>query len=161
MPNTPTRERLGSLVAELLVSAAFVFAEIAEEKPWAAGGLLNARLTLTHGAEFELALCVPGGLAPELAANLLALEPDSAEAKANASDAVGELANMLAGILAVEIFGRDVVCKIGVPRVACETAADHDSHFGRVSCRVSLQTEEGYRVDAALAGIPPESGGAS
>jgi hypothetical protein len=151
MSNKPTRDRLGTLVIELLESAAFVFAEIVDEKPSQAGDILGARIALEHGERVELSLCIPSALGPELAANLLALESDSEEAKTSARDAVGELANMLAGMLAVEVFGRDVVCKIGVPQVACETAVEHDRHRGSAVCRVTLQTENGHRVDATLA----------
>jgi CheY-specific phosphatase CheX len=158
MVSKPTRERLGALVSGLLESAAFVFTEIVEDKPWASGDILGARVTLEHGERAELSLCLPSDLAPELAANLLALESDSEEARSSAGDAVGELANMLAGTLAVEVFGRDVVCKIGVPRVAPEAAADHDHHFGLAVCHVALQTDNGQRVDAALAVVPAETG---
>ena len=158
MDSKPTRERLGALVIELLESAAFVFAQTAEEKPSAASDILCARIVLEYREQVELSLCVPSQLAPELAANLLALEPDSDEAKSGAGDAVGELSNMLAGSLAVEIFGRDVVCRLGMPRVASETGVDHDRHFGRAPCRVSLQTEDGHRVDVTLAEIPAEAG---
>jgi hypothetical protein len=158
MSDKPTRERLGSLLVELLESAAFIFAEPAEEKPWAEADLVGARLVLEHGERVELALCVPAELAHTLAANLLALEPDSEEARTSAGDAVGELANMIAGTLAVEMFGVDVVCKIGVPRVAPETGLEHDGHFARAGCRVSLRTEDGYRVDASLSDPSAEAG---
>ena len=157
MSDKPTRERLGSLLIELLEGAAFVFAEVSDDKPWAEGDLLCARLVLEHGERVELALCVPGELARTLAANLLALEPESEEAKTSAGDAVGELANMIAGTLAVEMFGADVVCKIGVPRVAPETGVEHDGHFGRARTRVSLRTEDGHRVDASLSAVATEA----
>jgi hypothetical protein len=158
MSDKPTRERLGSLLVELLEGAAFVFAEITDEKPWAAGDLLSARLTLEHGERVELSLCVASELAQTLAANLLALEPESEEAKASAGDAVGELANMIAGTLAVEMLGADVVCKIGVPQVVPETGVEHDGHLAHARCRVSLHTEDGHRVDASLAEVSTEVG---
>ena len=160
MSNQPTHERLASIVIEMLESAAFLFAVTADEKPWAADKILNARLVLEHQDRFQLSLCVPSELALTLAANLLGLEPESEEAKASTGDAVGELANMVAGILAVEIFGRDVVCRIGVPEVGPEQGLDHDTHFTNTPCRVSLNTEEGYRIDASLAALPAQVGGA-
>jgi hypothetical protein len=145
-----TPERLGSLVTELLESAVFVFAEAIESTPWDAAELWSAHLELEQGEKVQMALCVPKELALTLAANLLGLEPDEEDAKQSLCDAVGEMANMLAGTLAVELFGKDVVCRIGVPKTIEETGAEHEAHAGKAFCRVSLKTEEGQRLDACL-----------
>lgn len=150
MSNSMTSERLGNLVAELLESAVFVFAENIESTPWDATGLWSAHLELEKDEKYQLALCVPKELALTLAANLLGLEPDEEDAKQSLCDAVGEMANMLAGTLGVELFGKDVVCRIGVPTTIEETGAEHDAHASKAFCRVSLQTEEGQRLDACL-----------
>ncbi len=116
MTSRPTRERLGSLIVELLENAAFVFAETTVEKPWAASDILCARVVLEHGERVELSLCVARELAVVMAANLLALEPDSEQAEASASDTVGELANMVAGSLAVEISAETWCARSVCPR---------------------------------------------
>ncbi|HEX7596962.1 MAG TPA: chemotaxis protein CheX, partial [Polyangia bacterium] len=129
MSNQLTRERLASVVIDLLESAAFMFAVTSDEKPWVAEEILHARLILGHEERFQLSICVPSELGLTLAANLLGLEPDSDDAKAGIGDSVGELANMVAGLVAVDLFGPDVVCKIGVPQVLPEQGLDHDTHF--------------------------------
>jgi hypothetical protein len=150
MSNVMTSERLATVVTELLESAVFVFADKVESTPWDIPAIWCACLELEHEQKIQMSLCVPKELALTLAANLLGLEPDSVEAEASLGDAVGEMANMLAGILAVELFGSDVVCKIGVPKVIQGTGADHDAYAAKAFCWASLKTEEGYRMDACL-----------
>ena len=50
----------------------------------------------------------------------------------------------------VMLFGKDVVCRIAVPRTSEETGAEHDAHAAKACCRVSLNTEEGHRMDVCL-----------
>ena len=159
MRNHLSAEQLASSVIQVLESAAFVFAERIDEAPWPVATAAGAHVTLEHGDQARLTLCVAPTLGTVLAANLLGLEPDSEEARTSAADAVAELANMLAGVLAVELFGRDVTTRIGVPRLVEESAADHEQHLAAATCRVALLTEEGERIDVTLAppSAPPES----
>jgi hypothetical protein len=156
MSNPMTPERLGTVVAELLESAVFIFAEDAAITPWDASVLWSAHLEMEHEEKVDLALCVPKELGLTLAANLLGLEPDEEDAKQGLCDAVGEMANMLAGILAVDLFGGDVVCRISVPQTAEETGAEHDAHAAKAFCRVALKTEDGQRLDACLTKVGQE-----
>jgi len=156
MSNPMTPERLGAAVTELLESAVFVFAEEIATTPWNATGLWSSHLEMEHGEKVQLVLCVPRELGLTLAANLLGLEPDEDDAKQGLGDAVGEMANMLAGILAVELFGSDVVCRISVPKITEETGAEHDAHAAKAFCRVSLKTEDGQRLDACLTKVGDE-----
>ena len=63
---------------------------------------------------------------------------------------MGELANILAGALAVNLFGKDVVCQIGIPVVAIEAGRLAEDHLTHSTCRVNLLTEEGYGLAVAL-----------
>ena len=150
MSNSMTSERLNAAVTELLESAVFVFAEPIEVEPWDEPTVWCARLELEHGKRVQMSLCAPKELALILAANLLGLEPDSAEAQESLGDAVGEMANMLAGVVAVDLFGKDVVCRIGVPTITRGSGANHDAFAAKAFCRSSLKTEEGHRIDACL-----------
>lgn len=156
MSKPMTSERLGTVVSELLESAVFVFAEAIESTPWNATSLWSARLEIEQKEKYQLALCVPKELGVTLAANLLGLEPDEDEAKAGVCDSVGEMANMLAGILAVELFGADVVCRISIPKTHTETGAEHNAHAALAFCRASLNTEEGQRLDVCLVKVGEE-----
>jgi hypothetical protein len=150
MSNCMTSERLSALMTELLESAVFVFAEDIESTPWNDPVIWCASLELEQERMVQMSLGVPKEMALLLAANLLGLEPDSAEAQESLGDAVGEMANMLAGTLAVELFGKDVVCRIGVPKVTQGSGADHDAFAQKAYCRASLKTEESHRIDVCL-----------
>ena len=150
MASAPNSESLARTLIGLLADAAFVFAEPtamplpADENP------LVARLTLEHGATWELCVCVQEKLGNMLAANLLGTESETKEARAAAADAVGELTNILAGALAVELFGKDVVSRIGFPAVTLETARAVGDRLAKSTCRANLLTEEGYALAVAL-----------
>ncbi len=146
-----TAERLAAHTTGVLESAAFVFADQTESQDWPNGGAISARLLMEHGQKVALRICAAHEFGPLLAANLLGMEPDSDEARASAGDAIGELANMLAGGLAAEIFGKGVISKITIPKVTQETRAEHLKHLEGVTCRIALITEEGFRLDASLA----------
>lgn len=143
-------ERLAALTTGVLESAAFVFADQAESPEWPQGGALSASLIMEHGQRVVLHICAAHDFGPLLAANLLGMEPDSDEARASSGDAIGEYANMLAGGLAAEIFGKGVISKITIPKVTQETRGEHMKHVEAAACRVALITEEGFRLDASL-----------
>jgi CheY-specific phosphatase CheX len=111
---------------------------------------LVARLTMELGERWELCVCVEEKLGQLLAANLLGTESETGEAQAAASDAVGELANILSGTLALNLFGKTVVCKIGIPVVVMESGRAVDECLAKSACRVNLETEEGYVLAVAL-----------
>jgi len=150
MASPPSSELLARTLISLLADAAFVFAEPvatsmpAGENPWV------ARLTIEHGESWELCVCVQDKLGPLLAANLLGTESETGEARAAAADAVGELANILAGALAVELFGKDVVCNIGIPVVTIATGDAVGDCLAKSTCQANLLTEEGYALAVAL-----------
>ena len=150
MASTITVESLSDTLIALLADAAFVFAEPAANPLPTHENPLVARLTIEHGETWELCVCAQDKLGQMLAANLLGTESESDEARDSAADAVGELANILAGALAVNLFGKDVVCQIGIPVVAIEAGRLAEDHLTHSTCRVNLLTEEGYGLAVAL-----------
>lgn len=158
MASAPSSKSLSRTLIGLLADAAFVFAEPTDAPLPATGNSLVARLTMAHGESWELCVCVQDKLGDLLAANLLGTESESGEARAAAADAVGELANILAGALAVDLFGKDVVCQIGIPTV--ETGRAAIERLARATCRANLVTEEGYALAVALTVVSTTAGGA-
>ena len=152
MVSAPSSDALSRAVITLLADAAFVFAEPTTAPMPAADTPLVARLTLELAERWELCVCVQEKLGQMLAANLLGTESETGEARAAASDAVGELANILAGALAVDLFGKSVVCKIGIPTVAIESGRAVGERLAKSTCRADLLTEEGYALAVALTG---------
>jgi len=152
MVNPPSVESLSRTLIALLADAAFVFAEPVVGPLLSGENPLVARLTIEHGETYELCLRVQDKLGEMLAANLLGTESETGEASAAAADAVGELANILAGAMAVELFGKDVVCNIGIPVVSIETGGTVGECPAKFTCRADLLTEEGYALAVALTG---------
>ena len=150
MASAPNSESLSRTLIGLLAEAAFVFAEPTTTPMPADENPLVARLTLAHDETWELCVCVQDKLGDVLAANLLGTESETREARAASADAVGELANILAGALAVELFGKDVVSRIGIPVVAVETGRAVSDLLVKSTCRANLLTEEGYVLAVAL-----------
>lgn len=150
MASVPSVESLSGTLIALLVDAAFVFAEPTANPLPTYENPLVARLTIEHGETWGLCVCVQDKLGQMLAANLLGTESETGEARDAAADAVGELANIMAGAVAVELFGKDVVCHIGIPVVAIETGRLAGNYLTQSTCCVNLSTEEGYALSVAL-----------
>jgi hypothetical protein len=148
--SAPSTESLSRTLIALLADAAFIFAEATSTPIPANENPLVARLTLEHGETWELCVCVQDKLGDMLAANLLGTESETGEARAAAADAAGELANILAGALAVELFGKDVISRIGIPVVATESGRAVGERLAKSTCRANLLTEEGYALSVAL-----------
>jgi hypothetical protein len=147
-------DRLAELVSRTLEDAAFVFTEPADPTLPFEAPVLEARLDFEGPSRGELALTATPALARGLAANLLGLEPGDPDIAVRAGDALGEIVNMLAGAVVLELFGPAAQTRIGVPAVR-ELAGAPAPGSGT---SVSLTTEEGERLDAfvrPLAGSPP------
>lgn len=110
----------------VLENHAFIFPEREElDASYAAGSeLLRARVRFRGAVSGELALCVPCGLANEIAADILGVDPGAGEAAALIKDAVGELANVLCGNVLTASAVKDQVLDFAAPQVdsmsACE-----------------------------------------
>lgn len=145
-----TREKLTDLVATMLADATFTFVEPVEGNVAQETETLCARVVLGQGEAVELVLRAAPELGPTLAANLLGTEPESDEARAAANDAVGELANMLAGAIAVEVFGQETICPISIPVVALELGSSSPPGPEADACRTVLLTEDGHYLSVTL-----------
>jgi len=143
-------ERLAELVARTLEDAAFVFTEPADPSAPLEAPALQARLDFEGPSRGELSLTTTPAVARSLAANLLGLEPGDRDIELRAGDALGEIVNMLAGAVVLELFGPEAQTRIGVPAVA-ELAAPPAGAGGTA---VALLTEEGERIDAAVRPLP-------
>jgi chemotaxis protein CheY-P-specific phosphatase CheC len=145
-----SNEKLCEIAAGLLADAAFMFAEPAPSSSAIKGDVVVARIVVETAGRHELLLCVERGLDVALAANLLGTENDEEEAKKSAADAVGELANIMAGTLAVELGGKKAATKIGLPRVKKEQGAAVWKEMQGAACKVDLVIENGARISIAV-----------
>lgn len=147
--NALTPELVREVTAKVLEDAAFIFSEPAEGGARLTEGL-EARLQFSGERSGTARLRCSPGFATELAAGLLGVEPDDAEADADQRAALGELLNMIAGLLGAELFGTELITHLGIPVVTPAFGPD-----GNPTCGVALTVgDAGQRleVDLELAG---------
>ena len=140
-------DMLARALGQVLEEAAFVFAEVTDDPPPLAGPVLQARLAYHGDHAGELTLAAPGELAATLAANLLGEDEGGAETTGDDEDAVGELLNMVAGVLLAELHGPEARCVLGLPRVRRVAPAEHDAAVAQADAVATLVEEEGRRID--------------
>lgn len=152
MPDLPSSQRLGTLAGALLADAAFVFADPSETFAPSGNALYLARIALTCSESWELLLVAEAELAMALAANLLGIEEDSDEARSSSGEALGELANILAGSVAIECTGPT---RIGIPVITSELGVKATALLASAPRRANLVTETGQHVAVALRPLEP------
>lgn len=143
-------DELAQVVAQTLEEAAFVFTEPGGPSTATAPALLECELAFTGPQTGRLLLIVPEAFDRELAASLLGEEEEEASAQTNPGDAVGEMLNIIGGILVDQWFGSQSACMLGAPRVQKLAADEARAHCAAATCAVTLVTEEAHRVDAAV-----------
>jgi CheY-specific phosphatase CheX len=155
------RELTSALLAEAarttLEDAAFVFADadaaVDDAAPPLEGSVIEAVVDYAGPSVGRVMLAVPSELAQEMAANLLGVDPTDDRARAGAGDALGEVLNIMTGLLLDSLFGPGALYRIGPPIVARVASAEaHARTLDAARCRAGLVTEERQRlVVAALA----------
>lgn len=102
---------LNEALTEVLERMAFMFAEetTREELPPLEGPAWLAYMSFKgHGAG-TIRLWVPANLCPEMAANVLGLEPDDELCQERGADALKELLNVTCGKLLTDLYGEKFV----------------------------------------------------
>jgi hypothetical protein len=141
-------------VSQILEEAAFVFVEEADRTSarWAEGQVLEARIAFRGPSDGVLTLAAGEAFAMELAGNLLGIDPDSPEATRGSRDAVGELVNILCGVLLERWFPGDPTYGMGVPVIRSLGAGAYEEGAGGAKIRLALVTDEGQRIEAMVLG---------
>jgi hypothetical protein len=139
-------ENLAQLFSSLLSDTVFIFSESVPEDPPQMESWWTARLSIDNDKIWNFSLCVDPQLAPIVSANLLGVETDSDDAQKAIADAIGELANILAGSLAVEVYGTNTICRVGIPEVALETSDQIQACWMAAARRIHFVTDEGQHV---------------
>ena len=130
-----------------------MIAEPQEAPPRFSGRVLEARMSFQGPRAGELRLVTGAELASTVAANLLG-EDEGTDAAARATDALGELLNMIVGTFVVELFGDTTPCKLGLPRVREIGPADGEAE-PTAACTAHLVEEAGRRIDLSLSSASP------
>jgi chemotaxis protein CheY-P-specific phosphatase CheC len=111
------RKMLASVFCEVLENQAYLFGDPTDEAPLYPGDVVMARMEFKGPFRGSLSLALPQALCPEIAANVLGLEPDDDEAVAGAEDAFKELLNVTCGQVLTKMAGEDPVFDLTVPTV--------------------------------------------
>jgi hypothetical protein len=123
MPDELDPATLERVLSQILEDAAFLFTEPAPPGSPCPVPLYEATLAFTAPRPGKLTLRAGPELGAEAAANLLGLDASEDEAKQNAGPALGELLNMVAGLLMKEWFGTQAHCSLGLPVVVRHATA--------------------------------------
>ncbi len=150
IPPAAFGDLLGQTLVRTLEEAAFVFAEPTDDPPPFDGDVIAARLTYCGAHAGELLLAAPHDLAATLAANLLGEDEGGASVTGDDLDAVGEILNMVAGSLVVELFGPDAGCKLGLPRARRLASDEYRRDLSGAHASATLVEEEGRRIDLSV-----------
>jgi hypothetical protein len=153
MSAEPSVEVLAGVIGRTLEDAAFVFTEPSASPPPFAGSVVVASMEFSGSSGppgWEFRLAASAELAESLAVNLLGEDPEDCVDQARAADAMSEVLNICCGVLARELYGPQEVCRLSVPNCVTRTGEEFQRDLAAARCRVSLVTEEGARLDAAL-----------
>lgn len=149
MNNLEVSKAVYEVSSRVFEDMAFVFTELDEKPaPWEED-LVAAELTFTGEHKGKLMLITYSELCLELAANLLGIELDDPEADEKSLDALGELLNVIGGILMEKIFGKNQNHQLGVPSMKKITQKELLEQGDNCTC-VSLLDEEDRRIDVVF-----------
>ncbi len=134
----------------LLEQAAFLFAEQAEQPAEFSGPMSASTLRFTGGGNGKLMLIVTPKRGTALAADLLGLDPDAPEASEKSHDALGEMLNMLTGMLSDAWPQTSEPWEIGTPKTGLLTVGELVAAKAAFSIKASLVTEDGDPIEVWL-----------
>lgn len=143
-------ETLEKSLTEVLEQTAFCFSERTEDPPEWEGSICVAELEFSGPERARLSLAVPSDFAIELATNLLGLDPGDPDGEEKATDALGEVLNIVAGAIMPEVFGSAALVELSAPRIESLDSSAWSKRAGAASVRISLLIDELTRVDLAV-----------
>lgn len=111
--STEALERLSRAVLE---DAAFLLVEAATELPLP-DRVVQARLAFTGPGRGSMTLTTTPALAREVAANMLGIDEADEDAVGHADNALGELLNIVCGMVTAEMYGARNTCSLQPPKV--------------------------------------------
>ncbi len=113
-------EVVSEVVCDVFEKLAFMFGEVSDEAelPQTATKYVEASMTFSGDMTGTIALAVPAEVCPEIAANVLGMDPDDELVAAQATDALKEVLNVICGNLLTAIAGEEPVFDLSVPAVS-------------------------------------------
>lgn len=146
--NVELKLLLQDVVTRTIEDAAFMFAMPRYSEVPGGGEMVMAGLDVSGSLEGRLSMAMDPDEVQRLAANMMGLEPDDPVLDTGADGALGELLNIVAGILVPEACGSDEEYALGLPDVCRVDLASLDRHLSWVAVALPLLTDEDRRIDA-------------
>jgi len=142
-------ETLAEVAAQVLEEAAFIFTEPMESAP-PTDPTLQGSLDFNGSDGGQLLMFAPPDFGIKLAANLLGVDPDDEMVSTHAADAMGEMLNILSGVLLERWHGPQASCQLGVPQVTTVTAQLALAATQKATCCVSLMADDEHPIQLAV-----------
>ncbi len=108
--------RLHRFVARVLEETAFLFASPAEPHLLDDDDVV-VELEFFGPTDGYVLVSAAKGLGPALAAGMLGGDEGDPDVLRSAEDAVAEFTNVVTGFILLQLYGTDVVCRLGTPKV--------------------------------------------
>ncbi|MCP4679418.1 MAG: chemotaxis protein CheX [Deltaproteobacteria bacterium] len=151
MTNETRSDLFQQTIIETLEEAAFIFATPAKEVlSWSKDKVLEARLSYTGEATGTLMMAATTDSIAEIAANMLGLEPDEPDVEMKQADALGEMLNIIGGVVVEAWFGSESEVQLDVPRLRTLAVDEYERQLEQPKVSLTFETEEGERIDAAV-----------
>jgi len=140
-------DELALLAQSTFADTAFLLTELAPEPQGAGSDCLCAVIGFDAEVKGRLVLAAPTALAAQLAADMLCVDANDAQAVAQAGGALAELANVFAGFLLPRLFGENGQWALGLPRVLL---AEPPLASGEKARGVNLVSDAGHPIRVEL-----------
>jgi CheY-specific phosphatase CheX len=137
----PTSEMLGEVLSSVLEEAAFFMIEPEAAPHDYDGEVFSATIDFEAVRGGQLRLTASRNLARNLAANMLGIDPNDAEADEQGRNALGEILNVLGGAFITRHFGTKVPFQLGLPTVTDELPPGR-----KPTCAAAVRVETGDLV---------------
>jgi CheY-specific phosphatase CheX len=146
-----SQEIIANVASHTLEEVAFIFSEASKQPiPWRDGALLMSTLSFSGSRSGWVMIATSEKLACHMAANLLGIEPSDSEAQMLGRDALGEVLNIIGGVLLGELDGYDKINQLTPPKVSPATNDLIEEQQRRARSSVSLISEDDDRIDLAV-----------
>ncbi len=142
-------ELLVSVASQVFEEAAFIFSDPVDQPPPFDSPVVMAMMNFEGPESGRLVLAASYKFATELAANLLGVDLDDPELKDKAAGAIGEMLNMISGVMTAQAFGDEVLVKFSVPDLKVLEPDGYEKIKMAASVSGSMMAEEISRVEIA------------
>jgi len=146
-----SNEILFDVTKQVFEEAAFVFLEMNDEiEDWEEDMVQVIMSFQSPESEGRMVLSASNEFTIELAANMLGMDEDDETVLDKGKAAIGEILNMICGVMMERLYGDEVICKLGLPETQDFEVDQFEEFKQTAESYISLAEEMGARIDAAF-----------